>query len=180
MSDSAIAIRYAKALLNIAVEADRVEQYAGELTRVAQVLEEQDLLRLLLDSPTFALEKKTAIMLDIAAQMELSEGMKLYLSLLLKKGRVIYLPQIDRSYRKFADDLSGVVRAQVFSARKLTQERTTKIQQTLEKQTGKKIVLRVDTDAELIGGMQVEMGGKLFDGSIKTQLKRVSNTLAKG
>jgi F-type H+-transporting ATPase subunit delta len=180
VSDSAIAIRYAKALLNIAVEADQVEQFAGEISQVAQLLQEQDLLRLLLDSPTFALEKKTAIMLDIAEQMQLSEGMKLYLSLLLQKGRIIYLPQIDRSYRKFADNLSGVVRAQVTSARKLTKERTTKIQQMLEEQTGKKIVLSVDTDAELIGGMQVEMGGKLFDGSIKTQLKRVSNTLAKG
>lgn len=180
MSDSAIAIRYAKALLNIAVETEQVEQYAEELSRVAQLLQEQQLLRLLLDSPTFALEKKTAIMADIGDLMELSEGMRLYLKLLLKKGRVLYLPQIDRSYRKFADNLSGVVRAQVTSAQKLTKERTTKIQQIMEEQTGKKIVLSIATDAELVGGMRMQMGGKLFDGSIKTQLKRISDTLAKG
>jgi len=180
VSDSAIAIRYARALLNIAVETEQVEQYAEELSRMAKLFQEQHLLRLLLDSPTFALEKKTAILADIGVQMELSEGMKRYLKLLLKKGRVVYLPQIDKSYRKFADNLSGVVRADVTSAQKLTKERTTKIQQTMEKKTGKKIVLSIDTDKELIGGMRMQVGGKLFDGSLKTQLKRISDTLAKG
>ena len=50
----------------------------------------------------------------------------------------------------------------------------------LEKQTGKKVILSVDVDASLIGGLRTEIGGRLFDGSIKTQLKRIENTLTKG
>jgi F-type H+-transporting ATPase subunit delta len=38
----------------------------------------------------------------------------------------------------------------------------------------------LETDVSLIGGLQAEMGGKLFDGSVKTQLKRIAETLAKG
>lgn len=58
MSNSAIAIRYAKALLNIASEEKQVEKYAEELVEVATVLKQEDLLRLLLDSPTFPLGKR--------------------------------------------------------------------------------------------------------------------------
>lgn len=180
MSHSAISIRYAKALLNIASAEKQVEQYSEELVGIATVLKTEDLLRLLLDSPTFPLEKKTAIMHDIVEHLKLSDGMRNFLDLLLEKGRIIYLPEIDANYRRFADDLSGVVRAKIKSANKLTKKRAEEIQKSLETQTGKKVVLNVETDKSLIGGLQAEMGGKLFDGSVKTQLKRIADTLAKG
>lgn len=180
MSNSAISIRYAKALLNIASEENQVEQYAEEVAGVATLVEREDLLRLLLDSPTFPLEKKAAIMHDIVDHLKLSGGMRNFLDLLLEKGRIVYLPQIGVNYRKFADELSGVVRANIKAANKLTKKRTEEIQKGLEKQTGKQVVLSVETDKSLIGGLQAEMGGKLFDGSVKTQLKRIADTLAKG
>lgn len=180
MSSSAIGIRYAKALLNIAAEQQKVEPYAEELANVASVLKSEDLLRLLLDSPTFPLEKKTAIMSDLCELLKLSEGMKIFLTLLLEKDRIGYVPQIDMSYRKFADEKSGVVRATITSANKLTKARSDALKKSLEEQTGKKIVLSLETDKSLIGGLKAEMGGKLFDGSVKTQLKRIEDTLAKG
>ncbi len=180
MSNSAISIRYAKALLNIASVEKRVEQYADELAGIATVLKREDLLRLLLDSPTFPLAKKTAIMGDIIEQMQLSDGMGKFLDLLLEKGRIIYLSQIDANYRRFADEQSGVVRAKIKSAHKLTKKREEEIQKSLETQTGKQVLLNVEIDKSLIGGLQAEMGGKLFDGSVKTQLKRIADTLAKG
>jgi len=180
LSNSAISIRYAKALLNIASAEKQVEQYADELAGIAAVLKREDLLRLLLDSPTFPLEKKMAMMNDIVKQMELSEGMGKFLDLLLEKGRITYLPQINVNYRKFADELSGIVRAKIRAAHKLTKKRAEEIKGGLEKQTGKHVVLSIETDESLIGGLQAEIGGKLFDGSVKTQLKRIADTLAKG
>jgi len=180
LSSSAIGIRYAKALLNIASEQKLVEPYAEELANVASVLKSEDLLRLLLDSPTFPLEKKTAILNDLAELLKLSEGMRKFLSLLLEKDRIGYVPQIELSYRKFADEQSGVVRAKITSASKLTKTRTDALKKGLEQQTGKQIILSLETDKSLIGGIKAEMGGKLFDGSVKTQLKRIEDTLAKG
>ncbi|PLX87775.1 MAG: ATP synthase F1 subunit delta [Desulfuromonas sp.] len=180
MSNSAISIRYAKALLNMAVEKQQVEPYAEELAKVVSVMQREDVLRLLLDSPTFPVEKKAAIVGDLAELLKLSEGMRSFLGLLVEKGRIVYLPQIQTNYRKFADDLSGLVRASLSSAAELSSERTEAIKQGLEKQTGKQVVLSVDVDESLIGGLQAEMGGKLFDGSVKTQLKRITDTLAKG
>jgi len=180
LSNSAISIRYAKALLNIASEENQVTQYSEELAGVAAVLKREDLLRLLLDSPTFPLAKKSAIMHDITDVLKLSDVMCKFLDLLLKKGRITYLPQIDINYRKISEELSGVVRANIKAANKLTKKRTDEIKQGLEKQTGMQVVLSIETDKSLIGGLQVEIGGKLFDGSVKTQLTRIADTLAKG
>jgi F-type H+-transporting ATPase subunit delta len=180
LSSSAIGIRYAKALLNIASEKKMIEQYADELASVASVLKSEDLLRLLLDSPTFPLKKKTAIITDLSGLLELSDGMKTFLSLLIEKDRISYIPQIIMNYRKFADEISGVVRAKITSANALTDKRADTLKKGLEQQTGKQVVLSIETDKSLIGGLQAEMDGKLFDGSVKTQLKRIEATLAKG
>lgn len=98
---------------------------------------------------------------DIVELLKLSDGMRNFLDLLLEKGRIIYLPEIDVNYRRFADDLSGVVRAKIKSANKLTKTRR-RDSKSLETQTGKQVVLSVDTDKSLIGGLQAEMGGKLL------------------
>lgn len=180
MSNSAISIRYARALLRLAEENKQIDQYGNELATMAGLLEREDFLRQLLDSPTFSQQKKTAILHDIAEVLGLSEQMRSFFGLLLDKGRISFIKQIDVNYRQFADELSGIVRANVRSASKLTKERVEKIRKGLEQQTGKKVMLDVEKDAALIGGLQAEMGGKLFDGSVRTQLKRMADTLAKG
>ena len=180
MSNSAIAVRYAKALLSIGKEQGQVEPYAAELASVSNVISREAMLRLLLDSPTFPVEKKSAIVSDVATAMNLSDGMKNFLGLLVEKGRISQVPQIFENYRKFADDLSGIVRATLTSAHSLDDKTNEAIRSGLEKQTGKKVVLNLSVDPELIGGVKAEMGGKLFDGSVKTQLKQIADTLAKG
>jgi len=180
LSDSAVAIRYAKALINIAAQEQLVDQYTKELTGITEVIKKNDLLRLLLDSPTFAVEKKLAIINDICSHLHFSQGMTNFLDLLVEKGRILCLPDITANYGRFADDRSGVVRARIKAAHELPAEKSEAIRTGLEQQTGKKVVLSIEQDKGLIGGIQAELGGKLFDGSVKTQLKRIADTLAKG
>jgi F-type H+-transporting ATPase subunit delta len=102
------------------------------------------------------------------------------LGLLLHKDRLRYLPQIEETYRRLADELSGVLRARITSAVELDAEQLRAIGASLEKQTGKKVALNVNVDPRLIGGVQAEIGGRLFDGSVRTQLKRIEESLMKG
>ncbi len=180
MSNSAISRRYAKALVNLGAEQKAVEQFGDELAQVRSVFKGEDLLRLIIESPTFAMEKKAAILSEISDSMKLSPGIRSFLGLLLAKDRLKFLPEIEGDYRRLADDLSGVVRAQISSAAELDQAQCQEIQAGLEKQTGKKVELKVQLDPSLIGGIQAEIGGKVFDGSIRTQLKRIEDTLKKG
>ena len=134
-------------------------------------------MRQLLDSPTLALEKKAALLTDLCKVLELSEVMVKFLGLLLSKGRLCYLGQIEEKYRNQADELFGILSAKITAAIELDDVQQQAIAASLEKQTGKKIALTVEVDADLIGGLQAEIGGRLFDGSVKTQLKRIEESL---
>ena len=180
MSTSAITRRYAKALVSLGSEQGKVDEYGRELAAASSMLESQDLLRLLLESPTLAVEKKTAVFSEIMEKMGLSSGMRNFLGLLIEKDRIQYLPQINQKYRQLADELSGTLRANVTAATELSDRQQQAISDELEKQTGKNVELTVDVDTDLIGGLRTEIGGKLYDGSVKTQLKRIEDTLTKG
>ena len=180
MSSSALSRRYARALVMLGTEQKMVEQYGAELAKVSSLLSGEKLLRLLLESPTLPVEKKTAIFTEVTASLQLSAGMKNFLGLLLAKDRLRYVPQIEANYRQFADELSGVVRARITSARNLSAEQQRSIQTGLEKKTGKKVQLAVELDPALIGGIKAEIAGRVFDGSVRTQLKRIEDTLQKG
>jgi F-type H+-transporting ATPase subunit delta len=180
LSISAISRRYAKALLTLGAEQQKVERYGEELAKIQNLFASEELLRLILESPTFLFEKKAAILQDLMEALALSDGMRNFLGLLLEKDRLKYLPQIEGDYRKFADDLFGLLRAQVNSATELNEHQLEAIRSGLEKQTGKKVDLTTNLVADLIGGVQVAIGGKVFDGSVKTQLKRIEDTLKKG
>jgi len=180
LSVSALTRRYAKALVELGVEQKAVETYGDELASVKAVLAQEDLLRLLLDSPTLVQEKKVAMLGDLCKVLELSEGMVKFLGLLLDKGRIGYLAQIEENYRRQADELSGILSAKITSASALSDVQQQAIAASLEKQTGKQVAVTVSIDADLIGGLQAEIGGRLFDGSVRTQLKRIEESLTKG
>ena len=180
MSVSAISRRYAKALVSLGSEQKKVDAFGEELAQVSSIVASHDLLRLLMESPTLAVEKKSAIFSEIMEKIELSASMRDFFGLLVEKDRMKYLSQIDQNYRQLADELSGTLRAKVTAASKLSAAQQKAISAELEKQTGKNVELTVDIDASLIGGLRTEIGGRLFDGSVKTQLKRIEDTLTKG
>lgn len=180
MSASALTRRYAKALVELAVEQQAIDRYGEELATVNAVLSQEELLRQLLESPTLAMDKKAAMLADLAAALDLSEGMRKFLGLVQSKDRLSFLPQIEDTYRRLADELSGVLRARITAAVELDAAQQQAIGASLAKQTGKKVALSVNVDPQLIGGVKAEIGGRLFDGSVRTQLKRIEESLTKG
>jgi F-type H+-transporting ATPase subunit delta len=180
LSISTISRRYAKALINLGAEQNMVKRYGDELAEISSVFAAEDFLRLILESPTLSLEKKSAILSELMGLLEISDGMKNFLGHLLLKGRLSHLAGIEGNYRELADELSGILRARITSPTELNKNQQDAVKAGLEKQTGKKIELKVRLDRSLIGGIQAEIGGRVFDGSVKTQLKRIEDTLKKG
>jgi len=180
LSISAISRRYARALVELGAEQKCVTQYGEEMARVSEIYQAHPDFAVALESPTFSLENKSALLREVLGKLNLSEGMNKFLGLLLKKNRLRFLPSIQQSYQDISDELSGVVRAKITAAKKLAEDQLKAICDVLEKQTGKKVLTQTATDPELLGGIQIEIGGKLYDGTVKTQLKRIADTLKKG
>jgi F-type H+-transporting ATPase subunit delta len=177
---NAIARRYAKALVQLGAEEGAVEKFNSELTAVNAVLADNPALNSIFRSPAYGIEAKRAILRDIIGKLELSGTVANFLQLILDRNRLAFLPQIAESFSAFADDLSGVIRPTLSSGLPLDGSQVGEIKAALEKSTGKKVVLNVEVDPNLIGGVVTKIGGTVYDGSVRTQLNRIEDILQKG
>ena len=90
------------------------------------------------------------------------------------------MSNINDFFQKFADELKGVARASLVSATELSSETVDKIRSALSKRTGKDIILEVEQDPELIGGIVTRIGDLVLDGSVRTQLLNMRESLKRG
>ena len=180
MSASAIARRYAKALVQLGAETGAVEAFNTEVSKINGVLTANPQLSSLFRNPAYAVEDKRAILRDVIEKLSLSPTIGNFLQLLLDRNRIVCLPQIAASYAQLADDLSGVVRPVVTAGIDLSDQQVSEIKGVLEKSTGKKVVLTVKADPALIGGVVTKIGDRVYDGSVRTQLDKIQDILQKG
>ena len=180
MISNAIARRYAKALVQIGAEEGAVDKYSDELVRFNAVIDGNGELRSLFSSPAYRIEAKREILKDLIGKLGLSGVVANFLQVLLDRGRLEFMPQITHSYGIFADELSGIVRPVLTSAFPLEDAQVEEMKAALAKTSGKKVQLKVEVDSTLIGGVVATIGDKVFDGSVKTQLERIKDTLQKG
>ena len=180
MSTNAIAKRYAKALVQIGSEAGTVDGFNAELHRFSALLTENREISTVFSNPAYGIESKSNIMKELVAKLQLSPMISNLLMLLLERGRISVLPQIAENYGAFADQLSGVIRPTHSSGLPLDVGQIEEIRNALAKSTGKKVELKVEVDPSLIGGVVTKIGGKVFDGSVRTQLARIQDILQKG
>jgi F-type H+-transporting ATPase subunit delta len=180
LSANAIARRYAKALVQLAAEESAVDKFHDELAKVEALFSAHPELGSLLSNPAYGIEAKLDTLKELAARLSLSDTIRNFLLLLQERSRMTCLPAIFTCYCVLADELSGVVRPVITSALPLDDARIAEIRGALEKSTGKKVILNVEIDPSLIGGVVTKIGDKVLDGSVKTQLTRIEAILQKG
>jgi ATP synthase F1 delta subunit len=100
--------------------------------------------------------------------------------LLVERRRVTQLAAIAREYGRLLDRQRGIVAAVVTSAAALTADEAAAIQARVEAMTGTAVSLRTEVDADLIGGLTVQVGDRLLDASIRGRLERLRSQLLAG
>ena len=175
-----IARRYAKALLLIGKEDGNTETYRDELAGFSELVEREKTLEQAISNPLYNAEGRKKVLESVIKKLGFSGIMKAFLTLLFDKGRFIYLSSINDLYQKMADELKGISRASLVSATELSSETVEKIRATLSEKTGKDIILDVEKDPGLIGGIVTRIGDLVLDGSIKTQLLNMRESLKRG
>jgi F-type H+-transporting ATPase subunit delta len=180
MKNLAIARRYAKALLLIGKEDGQTEQYRQELGGVAKLMIEQKMLADVVSNPLYNADERKRVFEGVLGKLELSKVMSAFLMLLFEKGRIPFLVSINDFFQKLADELKGVARASLVLATELSAETIEKIRAALSKRTGKEVILEVEQDSGLIGGIVTKIGDLVLDGSIKTQLLNMKESLKRG
>ena len=180
MKNLAIARRYAKALLIIGKEDQQTEIYRKELNDVTSLITREKALEAALINPLYDLGDRKRVLSSIIEKLELSQVMASFLELIFDKGRIGFLTSINDFYQKLADELKGIARASLVSATELSSESIEKICAALSKRTGKDIILDVTQDPGLIGGIVTRIGDIVLDGSVRTQLLNMRESLKRG
>jgi F-type H+-transporting ATPase subunit delta len=112
--------------------------------------------------------------------LKLSSLVIRFLSLLVDRDRLSHLQSILLYYRRLQDEARGRVQAGVTSASPLEAEGLEKVRSALKGLSGKEVVLKEKTDEGLLGGVMVEMEGKVYDGSVRTQLEKMRKQIEQG
>ncbi len=180
MKNMAVARCYAKALLLIGKDDGQAEGYKGELDGFTGLMEREQELQQAICNPLYDMEGRKKVLQAVIERLKLSRVMRSFLVLLFDKGRIGFLASINDFYNKLADELKGIARASLVSASELSEDAIEKIRSTLSKMTGKEVVLEVKQDVSLIGGVVTRLGDLVLDGSIKTQLLNMRESLKRG
>jgi len=173
-----IARRYAKALLTIGREDGQAETYKKELGYFVNLLEEQKDLEQAISNPLYDAGSRKKVLQVVSEQrLNLSKVMTSFLFLLFDKGRIQYLKDIYTFYEKLTDELANIVRADLVSAVELPDESIARIRGALAEKTGKEVRMEVSVDPALIGGAVTRIGDLVLDGSVRTQLMSLKESL---
>jgi F-type H+-transporting ATPase subunit delta len=176
MSHSTVAKRYALALFELAKDHNQLESIEEELRVVKQVFAETAELKLILSSPKLSINKKKEIV------KEAFSGSSLYvlhtLMLLIDRGRISEVQDVAGAFIEMANDARGVAEATVYSVRPLTNAEKEEVSSSFAKQVGKKsLLIENKIDPELLGGLRVRIGNRIFDGSLRGKLNRLERNL---
>jgi F-type H+-transporting ATPase subunit delta len=168
---SKVSKRYAKALFSLGREDGNFEQYGQELSDFETFFRDNGDFRQVIVNPVFALEDRRKVLQVVLDKGNFSGVVKNFLNLLLDKNRIGAIEAIKAYYSQLTDEVSGIARAEIITARPLKEEALGKIERSLEELTSKKIKSEVREDGDLIGGIVVKIGDLILDGSVKAQLE---------
>lgn len=179
MIEGRLSRRYTKALFLLAQEGQEEEEVGQQLDRFLVSYTGSPLITVL-NNPAFGIESRKKILVEVARGLELSPLVVHFLSLLLERDRLIFLPSIASCYRRYLNEAKGRVEATVVSPAPFEASLLTRLREVLEGVSGKSVLLKQQTDPTLIGGMLIELEGKVYDGSVRTQLEKMKERIARG
>ncbi|MGL1931119.1 MAG: F0F1 ATP synthase subunit delta [Desulfotalea sp.] len=177
MKQTILARRYAKAVFSVGSENGKLAEYNEALQAFATLYETSPEVKDAFINPLYPIEVKAKIMAGVVASADVDSVISKFLNLLVEKQRAEILPEISEEFKIMVDEAQNLSHGTVISAVALTETLQSKIQDTLEKLTGKKVELTAIVDESIIGGVVAKVGDLVLDGSIKTQLAGLKESI---
>ena len=167
---------YATALFTLAMEQGAEKKFAAALESAVKALREAPDYEDFLCAPNIPMTERL-LSLQTVFGGRVPEDVLSFLKLICEKGRVRSLEACLHEYMKLYNESKAISWAHVKSAIPLTPEQKTALRLKLEKQSGRNVLLECSIDSTLLGGIVVEMDGKILDGSIRRRLQEVKEVM---
>ena len=179
MIEGSLSRRYAKALFELALEEHREEEIGQEIDWFVTAYTTSSLPPVL-NNPAFPPGSRKNIVVEVSRGLQLSPLVVHFLSLLLERDRLTYLPSIASRYRLLLDEKKGRVEARVLAPAPLEAAMLEGLRAAFSRVSGKEVVLKEESDPGLVGGLVIQLEGKVYDGSVRTQLDKMKERIERG
>lgn len=179
-TSGAAAIRYATALVDIAIESGKSEAVEKDLLEFQAALAESWDLQNLTKSPLISRQDKQEAMQAIAKKAKFQDITSNFLALLAQNKRLGMVYAIINVVRMELSKRRGEISASVVSAFALSSAQEKALQESLAKAMGQAVAVTVGVNKDLIGGMIVTVGSQMIDDSVKRKLERLKIAMKSG
>ncbi len=171
MINGSLARRYSQALFEIARESS-LDSIDNDLRELTKLVEENAEVKGVMLHPHISLSVKKSIMEKLLGE-DFGEVTRRFFYLLIDRKRESLLPLIQREFTRLADEARQVVEAKVASAIELSATQLDDLKKAIKQMTGKEVRIISEVRAELIGGVLVQVGDRVMDGTIAHALNRM-------
>ncbi len=177
MKDYLIAERYARGLSESLSDRESLEPMAEALAALGALYEESHDLRSVLSNPAIDVARRVDVLRQVCDGMGTPSVVFRLAELMVRRGRITLMANVAAIFSELADERLNRITARVTSAAPLDEPRRSRICEALRKHTDKQVRLDCREDKELLGGVHVQLGDRVYDGSLKTRLKNMKDAL---
>lgn len=178
MTSRTAAIRYARALFDVAVqEALNLDEIAGKIGEFDELLRQNPALAKVLFNPAIPAPRKRAAVGELLKLAPAPQVVTKLLLLLAERDRLTLLHEIVEAYRQRLLDHQGIVRAEIVTAAPLAADKAQLIESSLARATGRHVLVQARVDPSIIGGIIARIGGTVYDASLTGQLEKMRQKL---
>ncbi|HLF58359.1 MAG TPA: F0F1 ATP synthase subunit delta [Alphaproteobacteria bacterium] len=170
---SEIAGRYATALFDLADDKKMLDEVASDLRGLKDMLSESEDLRRMVRSPVLTRADQGHAMTAVLEKAKAGALTRNFVALAASNRRLFALPQMIDSYLAMLAARRGEVTAEVTAANPLSEAQEKTLAETLKKLIGAKVAVNLRVDRDLLGGLVVKVGSRLFDSSLRTKLRKL-------
>ena len=173
------AFPYAKALLAVVKkeEPQRAEEIADELDAVADALDAVPEFHRVMVTPMIEADRKPQILDSVLDSIGVSQLTRRFLHVVQGHYRMEHMRDIAPTNRELVDRELGRVRALVETAGELGEGDKSRLVQAISAFEGSTVVADFVANRELLGGFKVQVGSRVFDGSLDGELDRLSRQI---
>lgn len=173
MSISRISSRYAKSLLDLALERNELEDVKKDIDGFSIATKNRDLY-LLLKSPIINSAKKLSIFKTLF-DGKIGKTTAAFFEIIIKKGREMYLPEIANDFMAQYKDYNKISSVSITTSTPLTEDALSKIKSKLLSSniTMDKLEVTSKVNPDIIGGFIIEVGDRLYDASVIHKLDQL-------
>ena len=171
--------RYANALLEVGLAHKKLDLIQTQVTELAEIYTACSEFQNVISNPSVRIEERHSIVKAIAQKKGWDIFVRNFALILVDNNRFAAVSAISKSLNRLIDEHRGDLRALVTTARPLKDSQAATVKGALAKMTGKNIILETQIDESLIGGIVTRIGNKVYDGSVKTKLAALKESILK-